>query len=471
MVDYSVAFDETHNPLAKIGQNYQALERDLKENEFHAIPLINGPITRQVLQSHDILVIPCPTATKFTPEEIMAINQWVREDGGGLFLMSHAGGDEEQETNLNELAQKFSVSFEADKVTDPKNNFGLGTSVKISTFVWHPVTEGLKSFCYRLGCTVNAMPPAISVASSSTDAKPPDVPVMVAMQCDEGRVVATGSFEVLQDQVAPNLPFAHNAGLALNIFNWLISDKKLQLHPPSQVSSPIPTSGIVTNSAGAKSGTQANASIALEPVLESYKVLDMLNELVHLRAKPVPPGVFNVKLILVGDANVGKTSLAFRSVDQSFIKDYIPTLGTNIFRKTLTYGKDTTVNWMIWDLGGQELMRSLRKSFFAGAEAIFIIFDVTNPSSLEAIETRWFKEMEEAKINVHDLPILVLANKTDLVTQVKCTRRDIQVFCQKHQLDFIDVSALTGEHVPEALEILTFKYFDRKTKQSNNSKS
>ncbi|OLS13643.1 MAG: hypothetical protein RBG13Loki_2738, partial [Promethearchaeota archaeon CR_4] len=189
---YSVAFDETHNPLAKIGQNYQALAQGLKKSQFDVKALTTAPITQENLQPLDILVIPCPTATTFSGEEIAAIDRWVRVDGGGLFLLSHGGGDEEQETNLNDLAQKFGLGFEADKVTDPKSNFGLGTSVKITNFIWHPVTENVEDFCYRLGCTVVAAPPAIAVASSSTDAKPANVPVMAAIQCNEGRVVASG---------------------------------------------------------------------------------------------------------------------------------------------------------------------------------------------------------------------------------------------------------------------------------------
>ncbi len=462
---YLVAFDETHNPLAKIGQNYQALQRELKRNDFQIVPLSIAPITRDFLKSQDIFVIPSPTGAKFTSEEITAINHWVREDGGGLFLLSHTGGDGEQETNLNELAQKFGLSFESDKVVDPKNNFGIGTSVKISNFIWHPITEDVKDFCYRLGCTINAAPPNIAVASSSPDAKPPDVPIMVAGQCDEGRVVATGSFEILQDQIAPNLEFDHNAPLASNIFKWLISDKRLQMHPSPRVPVPPHVNGSNQGLADVRAGGEVIPTIAQEPLLEPFKVRDVLNELVQLRAKPVTPGVFNVKLILVGDANVGKTSLAFKSVEQRFIKDYIPTLGTNIFRKTMVLGTNATINWMVWDLGGQEIMRTLRKSFFAGAEAIFLVFDVTNPSSLESIETRWFKELESAKINPQVVPTLILANKSDLVNQAKCTRRDIQDFCQKNRLDYVAVSALTGEHIAEALEILAHKFYERKIKE------
>ena len=378
--------------------------------------------------------------------------------------MSHGGGDEEQETNLNELAQKFGIGFETDKVTDPKSNFGLGTSVKITNFIWHPVTENVEDFCYRLGCTVTAMPPAIAVASSSTDAKPANVPVIAAVQCDEGRVVTSGSYEILQDQVAPNLDYAHNAVLALNIFRWLISDKRLQLHPPPPVSLPASNIGEVGEFATTNSKATEVPSNSQEVVVEEHKMRDIISELVQMRARVTPPGQFNAKLILVGDGNVGKTSLAFKGVEQRFIKDYVPTLGLNIFRKTLTFGKDSSLNWMIWDLGGQDLMKSLHKRFFAGTEAIFLVFDVTNPNSLQSIENRWLREFEDTGLDIQQIPTLLLANKIDLIERVKCSRHDIETFCQRHHLAYVNVSALTGEHVAEALEILAYKFFEKKVR-------
>jgi len=465
MVVYSAVFDETHNPLAKIGQNYQALAQDLRKSQFDIAPLTTAPITKEILQPHDILVIPCPTATRFSGEEIVAIDRWVREDGGGLLLLSHGEGDKEPETNLNELAQKFGISFEAGKVTDPKSNFGLGTSVKITNFIWHPVTEKVKDFCYHLGCTVSAAPPAIAVASSSTDSKPANVPVITAVQCEEGRVVAAGSYEILQDQVAPNLNYTHNAVLAVNIFQWLISDKRLQLHPPPPAKTPTPNGGAMEGVTTTKSNAAIISDRPEEDTNESHKVHDILNELVQMRTKVKPPGQFNTKLILVGDGNVGKTSLALKVTEQRFIKDYIPTLGLNIFRKTQVFGKDTALNWMIWDLGGQDIMRSLRKGFFAGAEAIFLVFDVTNPDSLQSIENQWLREFKDAELDIHEIPTLLLANKIDLVRNVKCSRHDIESFCQRHRLAYINVSALTGEHVPEALEILAYKFFENKEKQ------
>ena len=466
MTNYLVVFDETHNPLAKLGQNYNALQQDLKANNFNTFSLTKSPISRESLQDSDILVIPCPAGAKLSEEEIATIDHWVREDGGGLLLLSHAGGDEEQETNLNALAEKFGIGFENEKVIELSTDneiLELSTSAKIVNFRWHPITEGIKDFYFRLGCTLTFSPPGIAVASSGGDTKPPNEPVIVAVQYEEGRIVAAGSFEILQDQVSPNLEYSHNAPLAKNIFNWLISDKHFQRPVLSQ--EPVAPSVLFNQPVQAVAEVNppgVNSGKIMASEIEYHKDRDILNELVQLRTKVLPAGVFSSKLIFVGDGNVGKTSLAFKSVGQRFIKDYIPTLGTNIFRKSLSFGKDTTLNCMIWDLGGQDIMRTLRRGFFAGAEAIFLIFDVTNPVSLQSIENRWMRELEDAKLDVHVIPTLLLANKIDLVEKAKCSRRDIQFFCQKYQLDYLGVSALTGEHVPEALEIFAYMFFNKK---------
>ena len=166
----------------------------------------------------------------------------------------------------------------------------------------------------------------------------------------------------------------------------------------------------------------------------------------------------DLKLILVGNGGVGKTSLAYRFAEGKFPTDYIPTLGVNILRKKEMLSPGTVVNWIIWDVGGQTIMQRVRKRFYTGTSAALLVLDKTNVDSLKAIEGRWIKEMLSAKVPVETIPVVVIANKLDLRDEITVTTSAVQELATQHNFHFIETSALTGENVPEAFEFLAYQY-------------
>jgi small GTP-binding protein len=163
-------------------------------------------------------------------------------------------------------------------------------------------------------------------------------------------------------------------------------------------------------------------------------------------------------MILIGDAGVGKTSITFRFVENRFLTNYITTLGVNILRKTQTLGDATVVNWIIWDMGGQDSYESYRKKFYGGTAAAFLLFDLTNAETFQSLENHWLPEIQDAGINLDTLPVFIIANKMDLEDQIQVTEDEIQAFCLAHNFDFIMTSAKDGTHVEEAFEMLAYKY-------------
>ncbi len=178
----------------------------------------------------------------------------------------------------------------------------------------------------------------------------------------------------------------------------------------------------------------------------------------QLKSAKLPKGNFNVKLILLGDGNVGKTSMTYRFVENQFKTNYIATLGTNILRKTQILNNDSIVNWIIWDLGGQDAYESYRKKFYAGASAAFMVFDKTNPTSFTNLEAKWLKEMASGSIDPKTMPVVVVANKIDLADQIKVPTDDVVAFACKYQFDFVETSAKTGANIEEAFQLLAYKY-------------
>jgi small GTP-binding protein len=188
---------------------------------------------------------------------------------------------------------------------------------------------------------------------------------------------------------------------------------------------------------------------------------DILELLPDFRERPIQVGSYSLKLILLGNAGVGKTSLAYRFVEGKMPTDYIATLGVNILRKEEKLREGVDVNWLIWDVGGQAMMENVRKRFYSGTVAAILVLDKTSRDSYAALESRWLKELESAKIHVNEIPIIVLANKVDLQDQIEVPTDDVKNFAARHKFHFIETSALTGENVPEAFEFLVYDYFAR----------
>jgi hypothetical protein len=240
---YYVAFDESHKPRGKIGSNYRNLQRHIEDEGFVCQAFLEFPITQKSLQPYDCLVVPCPDFSKFSEQEIADIGRWVREDGGGLLMLSHAGGDKGRRSNLSELSEKFGMIFESDQVLDDKHNCGMGNLPQITDFQMHPVSAGITELCFRAGCSLTIVGSAIAVASTGEEANPFSVPVIVAAECDEGRVVGMGSYEIFRDRIGSGFGESQHSQLASNIFNWLMSDKRYQLR--AQNKAPVPnTAGV-----------------------------------------------------------------------------------------------------------------------------------------------------------------------------------------------------------------------------------
>ncbi len=181
---------------------------------------------------------------------------------------------------------------------------------------------------------------------------------------------------------------------------------------------------------------------------------DRLNE---LKKAKIPEGDFSVKLIILGDASVGKTSVTLRYVENRFQANYITTLGVNILRKSQILGK-TSLKWIMWDLGGQEAYENYRKRFYGGAAAAFMVFDVTNLASFLSLEAKWIKEILNAQLNPRAMPVVVVANKIDLVDEIKVPTADVVAFAQKYKFEFVETSAKTGANIEEAFQLLAYKY-------------
>ena len=151
------------------------------------------------------------------------------------------------------------------------------------------------------------------------------------------------------------------------------------------------------------------------------------------------------KLIVIGDENVGKTSIINRFKSNQFAGDYEPTVGLD-FQSIPLLIDNQNVTLLLYDTAGQEKFRSLIPLYTKDANIILLIYDTTNSESFSNIE-KWYESL--SNINKEDAIFFLVGNKIDLVEQRKVKEEDGKLYADSHNYIFQEVSALTGDGIQE----------------------
>ena len=162
---------------------------------------------------------------------------------------------------------------------------------------------------------------------------------------------------------------------------------------------------------------------------------------------------FKFKILLMGAAGVGKTSLLHRFVDDMFNDDYAATIGAQFLTKNVNLGlkdlEDDEVKLIIWDLAGQKRYYDLRTTFYRGAHGALLIFDLTRHETFKEVED-WYLEM--SPVLGKEFPLLLIGNKSDLVDElgVSIDITEINKYAEDKGSYYIETSAKTGKNVEKA---------------------
>ncbi len=187
-----------------------------------------------------------------------------------------------------------------------------------------------------------------------------------------------------------------------------------------------------------------------------------------------------LKILLLGDTSVGKTSMAIRYTQGVFpdpdkLKS---TIGVAFFSKKLKVREENVVV-QIWDFAGQEHFRTFMRDMFKGAAGGLFVFDVTNTMSLDDLRNFWIPEIEShlnLKFSEQSHPFVLVGNKVDLLENMNSfsaanvvKMHELDDLIDQYNFEYFAVSARTGKNLELAFQRAIEKAYDFFVKRKNKT--
>ena len=169
-------------------------------------------------------------------------------------------------------------------------------------------------------------------------------------------------------------------------------------------------------------------------------------------------GADSVKVVLLGEAGVGKTSIIHQFTYHTFDPDCISSISAQFVSKTIDYEGYGAIKYDIWDTAGEERYRSMAKIFYKDAKVIIFVYDITSQPTFDGLKNYWY---EQIKINCEkDAILAVVANKNDLYGDQVVPDEDGQKFADKIGAIFQSTSALSDSGIGKLFEHIGRKFID-----------
>ena len=170
----------------------------------------------------------------------------------------------------------------------------------------------------------------------------------------------------------------------------------------------------------------------------------------------------SLKIIVVGNGQVGKTTLTKKYVKNIYTTEYKKTLGVD-FLNTQRYMKsiDKEVDFYIWDTAGQDYYNSITRRYYKGADGALIVFAINDKESFNNVTSWYDKVIQECD----KIPIILVMSKIDLKNEIAVTDIEAEELAKNLNIKFMKVSSKDGIMVNEVFEKLAIEHF----KISNSS--
>ena len=163
-----------------------------------------------------------------------------------------------------------------------------------------------------------------------------------------------------------------------------------------------------------------------------------------------------LKLAVLGDAGVGKTSLVNQFVEERFKEDYKATMGVNLIMRTIKLEQiNSNARLILWDIAGQEQYEKTRGAYYEGCAGALLVYDITRYSSFENVEYKWLTDYK--KHVEKEGSFILIGNKNDLEDQRYVFKDDANKMAERIKaIEFIETSAKTGKNVEKAFLNLAY---------------
>ncbi|MFX1566943.1 MAG: Rab family GTPase [Promethearchaeota archaeon] len=163
---------------------------------------------------------------------------------------------------------------------------------------------------------------------------------------------------------------------------------------------------------------------------------------------------YSFKVIVIGPAAVGKSSLIRRFVDDKFSLQYKFTIGVDFLSKNIEYKQDKKARLLIWDIGGQERFKSLRRNFYDGTNGALVVFDLSRAETFPKMK-EWLSDLKQ--FIGESIPVVIIGNKADLISEIGevVDRNELDQYNNCKNCEYIETSAKTGENIEDAFVHLT----------------
>ena len=173
----------------------------------------------------------------------------------------------------------------------------------------------------------------------------------------------------------------------------------------------------------------------------------------------------DIKIGLIGNSSVGKSSLIRRFVDNKFDDNYMSTIGVDYFEKKIIINSNI-INLIIQDTSGEERFRSMSKSYFKNVDGIIFVFDIMNSESFKEGVKYWLTECNN---EIGEYKAILVGNKIDLEMRM-VKKEEIQHFADVHQLKYFETSAKDGKNVDLVFKELAELILKDLNKKKNKNK-
>lgn len=174
-----------------------------------------------------------------------------------------------------------------------------------------------------------------------------------------------------------------------------------------------------------------------------------------------------VKIVLLGDQNVGKSSIAQRFCKNLFTGQYVVTIGGAYLQQKLVLNNGAVIKFHIWDTGGQERFRSMANLYYQDAAAAILTYDVTNERTFESLNY-WIEELRN-KVDQDKLVICLAGNKCDCEThEKKVPTNKAKELADSGKMVFFETSAKNDIGIKDLFQALGKRIYDKKTSKEGN---